>query len=199
MLYNELVTHIKDKTLEKPFAFPTETVFGIFVPVDRYDLIESIYEIKKRPYSKKLMLMFKDLSQIKQYYFLNEYRENIIKEYYLKKVSFICPLLDGVELSSHAFEIQDNIKWSGFRITSFKPLVKLLDDVETPLFQTSLNISGEKAITNPSDITEELRMNLAYVHDYTLPDSLPSTIVKLFEDSFEVVRQGEVIVENPKV
>jgi len=196
MIYNELVNQIKDKTLEKPFCFPTETIFGIFVPVNRYDLIDQIYTMKKRPYSKKLMLMFSDTSLLKNYYHLNPYRENFIKKYYTQKVSFICPLLDGVDISEHAYELKDDIRWSGFRVTSFKPLIKLLEEVETPLFQTSLNISGEEPIRDSADISEELRVNLSYVHDYTLPKSLASTIVKLDDDSFEIIRQGDVIVSE---
>ena len=60
MIYNELVNQIKEKTLEKPFCFPTETIFGIFVPDKKKNLIDQIYTMKKRPYSKKLMLMFND-------------------------------------------------------------------------------------------------------------------------------------------
>jgi L-threonylcarbamoyladenylate synthase len=195
MLYPELVASINNKTLISPFAFPTETVFGIFAPFNRYDLITKIYEIKKRSYDKKLLMMFNSFNELGKYYYLNDYRKSMIKKYSPGKVSFVCELLDGVNPHPQTYEEKDGKKWSGFRITNFKPLSKLLNEINMPLVQSSLSISNELQITDSSNISESFREQLSYVHNYVLPnDSVPSTVIKLLEDSFEVIRIGEITV-----
>lgn len=192
MLYQNLVQSIINNSLEEPFAFPTETVFGLFAPVKNYNLINKIYEIKNRSLDKKLLLMFNSFEKIRNFYEINEYREKIILKNYKKKISFICPLLEGADLHS---QLHEN-GWSGFRITSFKPLVKLFEDTSAVFAQTSLNRSGEQPIMSSDNIPDDIRLKLSYVHEYTLPESLPSTIVKLLDNHFEIIRQGEDVLET---
>lgn len=72
-------------------------------------------------------------------------------------------------------------------------LRQVIQECETPIYSTSVNRSGSPVLQKISEIQKEFENEVALiVDDGDSSSGVPSTIVKLSQDGYEVVRQGAI-------
>lgn len=173
------------------FAATTETLPGLFCKYGDFGSIERIYKIKSRTKLKKLMLLANSFDQILSLFDLNAFQLDFINRNKSNEISFLCPVKSEIVLNENLYSLENGLRYSGFRVTSEPSLIEIINQVGI-LAQTSLNISGENPILDSRLIPSEIRNQLDFVINFKykiIPQA--STLVKLYKDRFEVLRQGK--------
>lgn len=80
-----------------------------------------------------------------------------------------------------------------FRCPGDEWLRKIIKECESPIYSTSVNRSGQPILEKEEEIIEEFISDVdLIVKDGDRQNSLPSTIVKITENGFDVIRKGAV-------
>ena len=169
-------------------AIPTDTVYGLFA-LPTIENAHKINTIKKSPKDKKLSIMASEFSKYENILEIGEFEKNIISENLPGAKTFIVPLKDNLSTSKKFF-------WSdsiGIRVPDFFNkntffLKEVLDAFEF-LFATSVNISGEKSLTNAKEIKEVFGNSILIVKEKETLPGKASTIISLLNDEIKVIRK----------
>ncbi len=173
---------------------PTDTVYGILANADDQYAVRRIFKIKKRPFSRPLPLLIKDIEMAKQLAWIDARIEKILKAVWpgavtvvLNKKKRVPDIITAgrptvaLRISKHFF-IEDLFKFLTF-----------------PLIGTSANISGEGSICNADDIIKNFNKEY-YCPDLVLDNGLlkssSSTILDLTTPSPKISRVGPVNKEE---
>lgn len=172
------------KTIEKGgvVIFPTDTVYGFLADAGNKKATEKIYKIKKRPKSKPLAVFIKDLEMAKEMTEINQEQENILKTKWPGKYTFIL---------KRKKSIGSEIRSVALRIPKYKFLNDLLNKINKPLVQTSVNISGQPPLTKIKDIIEKFGrtgLPILIIDAGDLKKAKPSTIIDLTTNKYKVLR-----------
>ena len=167
----------------KTIAFPTDTIYGVGAIVNDEEAISKIYDLKNRDYSKPLVILAANISQIK----------GLVKDFSLaQKASQFWP--GAITFIFRKDNVSNSISKSdtvGIRIPDSKVARDLLLKVG-PMAVTSVNLSGE-----PSAITlEEVRQfEIDYIiSDECIGSNKASTVVDLY--NMRILREGTVSREE---
>jgi len=151
----------------KIFVYPTDTVYGIGW-IYRDDIIEKIFEIKKRDKAKRFSIIAPDFEFIIQNYNLpSEFPSKADLEKQLEKYHWVTWIFDykkpGVRIIKH--DIQKFVKklWNAF-------------------ITTSLNISGEPVIRDLTNLPVEIEKNVDYTIDAWILSWKPSVLIDFVAD-----------------
>lgn len=164
---------------------PTDTVYGIMGDALNEDVVRKIYNIKRRPYTKPLLLLMSDLNMVFEY--TNSLNSNEIK--LLQSVLGVTVILKKSDKISNLITANDD--YVGIRIPDNKELIEIISKLNRPVVSTSCNISDEEVITSISLLDDSLKNSVDYIYDGGDVNSLPSTIVKFDNDKLIVLRAGK--------
>lgn len=163
---------------------PTDTVYGIMGDAFNDDVIRKIYDIKKRPYSKPLLLLMSDLKMIL------EYTDYLSSDEIKLLQSFLGVTVIVKKNKKISNLITANSDYVGIRIPDNKELIEIITKLNRPVVSTSCNISDEEVITNISLLDSSLKKTVDYIYDGGDVNSLPSTIVKFDNEKLIIIREG---------
>lgn len=166
---------------------PTDTVYGIIGDATNIDVIHKVYEVKKRDYSKPLILMVSSIDMLEKYVLeVNNIEKKLIDRYWPGKLTILFKKNNNVDdLITSGSELV------GIRYPDNKELNELMDKLNKPLISTSCNISSKEVITSIDMLEEDIRKYVSYVYDGGSLSSNSSTIVRV-TDKIEIIREGEL-------
>jgi L-threonylcarbamoyladenylate synthase len=164
------------------FIYPTETIYGIGGRADSPAVERRIRSIKERPKASPFILIAADKK-----YFLSfdlvftPNAELLAKKYWPGNLTLILP----------SKNIPDGV---GVRISDHPFITALYNELDVPIFSTSANLSDQPYVNDPDAICKLFDGKFDFMVDAgVLPESKPSTVVKINEDdSVEMVRDGMV-------
>jgi L-threonylcarbamoyladenylate synthase len=160
---------------------PTDTVYGFLADATNKKAVDKIYKIKKRSKSKPLPLFVKDLKMAKKLADIDNKQIKILKDKWPGKYTFILPSSRGAKVTKQSIAL---------RIPNYKFLNSLLRKINKPLAQTSVNISGQKALIKSADIEGQFSgQKILFIDAGNLKKSKPSKIVDLTEDKIKFLRK----------
>lgn len=166
----------------KVIVFPTDTVYGILADATNKEAVEKVFNIKKRDKDKPLPLFIKDIGTTKRIAQVDRERRQILNNIWPGKTTAIlkrkpASSKSGLKLYGIAPESV------GIRIPDFKLLNLLLEKMETPLVQTSANISQQSASVSIDTIIEQFQNKTPQpdfvINAGNLPQNNPSVILDL--------------------
>ena len=180
-----LVSVINDGNIA---VIPTDTVYGIVGDATNIDVIHKVYEVKRRDYSKPLILMVSSIEMLERYVDnINELENKLINKYWPGKLTILFKKNDNVsDLITSGSDLV------GIRYTDNKDINKLIDILDRPLISTSCNISSKDVITNIDMLEDDISKYVSYVYDGGTLSNTSSTIVKV-NDKIEIIREGELV------
>jgi L-threonylcarbamoyladenylate synthase len=156
--------------------FPTDTVYCFLALLENRKATDKIYKIKNRPKSKPLAVFVKDLKMAKALSKISPEQENILKKKWPGKYTFILNSVIGK-------------KTIALRVPKYKPLNNLLQKINKPLAQTSVNISGRPELNKIKDIKEKFEESGILIFDAgNLPKRKPSAIIDLTKNEITKIR-----------
>ena len=164
---------------------PTETVMGISCAALSKEQINRVYEIKKRPGSKALIVLVDSVDMIKKYV------KNIseLELSYLNAEIATTVILHDLKNLPENLVAQDGSL--AFRITKHPELTKLITQLGFPIVSTSANISGESTALTSKEVNPLILEAVDYILNLQSnfkPSSKPSRIVKIKGSEVEIIR-----------
>ncbi|MGF1541284.1 MAG: L-threonylcarbamoyladenylate synthase [Pleurocapsa sp.] len=174
-------------------SFPTDTVPALAV---KPESAQTIFELKQRSATKPLILMGASLDDLFSYVSGTSAELTIwqqtIKQYLPGAITFILPASPNLPPAINPL----NPQTVGIRIPAHKIACEILQQTGV-LATTSANLSGEAPLITMTEIDRAFPTVLV-LEDDNLDNSLktgsgmPSTVVKWAENTWQVIRQGSV-------
>ena len=167
---------------------PTDTVYGIIGDATNIDVIHKVYEVKKRDYSKPLILMVSSIDMLEKYVLeVNNIEKKLIDRYWPGKLTILFKKNNNVDdLITSGSELV------GIRYPDNKELNELMDKLNKPLISTSCNISSKEVITSIDMLEEDISKHVSYVYDGGILSDTSSTIIRVNDGKIEILRDGEL-------
>ena len=160
--------------------YPTDTIWGIGCDATNQNAVEKIYQLKKRPDEKAMIVLAADEKQVLQHVanpdlaVFDWLKENN------KPTTVIYEGAIGL-----AENLVPDIGTIAIRICKDEFCRQLIKRFRKPIVSTSANISGEPAPKNFSEISEEIKRGVDYVVEHRRDDlsiAQPSSIIKWNKD-----------------
>ena len=163
---------------------PTDTVYGFLANAANKKAVARIYKLKKRAKKKLLPVFVKDFTTAKSLAKINGDQEKIIKKYWPGKYTFILNLKKGTKL----YGTDKNT--IALRMPQYPFLNAVLKKINTPLSQTSVNISNKPSLSKISDIIEQFgSKDILIIDGGDISKNKSSQILDLTRKSVKVVRK----------
>lgn len=171
--------------------FPCDTILGIISLVTAENCLR-IQQIKQRSHTSFIVLI-SHLDQIKGLAKpLSETQQKYCHKYWPGPVTLIVKKAETVSLQLTGGK--DSI---AIRYPKFDYLNDLINKINAPIISTSANISGQSVADSVETCDEALRKQVDFVFPYHLSGvGQASTIVDIQQEKVEIIRQGQVNVEN---
>jgi len=170
---------------------PTDTVYGIMGDSLDENVIRKVYSVKRRTFSKPLILLMSDVEMIKNYTSdISDVEWDLINHFLPGLVTIILKKNDLVNSL-----ITSNSDYVGIRIPDNSELVEIIKKLGRPVISTSANISDRDVITRVDMISDELLSGIDYVYDGGEINSLSSTIIRVVDGKLVILRRGELADE----
>ena len=179
--YTENIKAAADALLSgKIVAFPTETVYGLGVCSDNSAAIDNLYRVKQRSRDKKLSIMIAKSEEVTEYVKqIPLIAEKLISAFWPGPLTIILEL--------------DNKSTVGLRNPDNRVIRDLINAVEIPIASTSANISGMAPAIDAQQVVTNFSDKIDIVLDGGPAEAgSPSTIVKISDDTFEIIRHGVI-------
>lgn len=166
-------------------AFPTDTVWGLGALPTRAGA-DALFEIKRRPANKHLIIMSDNLAHIRPY------MENYpARAFDLANKYWPGALTIGVPVAG-----TDSMVFGGVRVPNYRPFMELCGVIDGHcLATTSANISGQPTLQSADEIRKTFPDIIVIDNAFDPMGGAPSTVVVLDGDSTNIVRTGAVVIE----
>ncbi|MBM3200338.1 threonylcarbamoyl-AMP synthase [Candidatus Woesearchaeota archaeon] len=164
----DIIKAVKDG---KILIYPTDTIYGLGCDALNTDSILKIREMKDRDSEKPFSIIAPSKQWISQNFEVNPV--------YIQKLpgpfTFILKSKKSKIVSSH---VAKDAQTLGVRIPDH-PFTKMIQKAGKPFIATSVNLSGEKPITEISEVPKRILNQTDIIIDAGKLDGKPSTIIDL--------------------
>lgn len=179
-----IVTKALDE--DKLIVFPTETVYGIAGNALNVEVIDKLFQAKKRDYSKPFSLMLSDINKIKDIAYVSADEEKIINKFMPGPITLILKKKDCI--SDLVTASRDTV---GVRIPDHFIALSILKSIDYPLATSSANISGSVNNSNIEDIINDLENYVdIFIKGNISSNLLASTVVEIKNNEVNILRNG---------
>ncbi len=187
---SELTTVINQFQEDDVIVFPTDTVYGIGARITSQKGVDKLFEIKRRPLEKSIIILCANESQLTDIVGpLDEKVQKLVREFLPGGLTLI--LEPKIKLID---EITRGKTTIGVRIPNHEVALTLLEQVG-PLATTSANVSGE-----PSPVSVDPNNPVVQDADFVIDggetkERIPSTILNCVGETLSIIRVGSVTQE----
>ncbi len=131
-------------------VLPTDTIYGLSCLANNEQAIKRIKKLKGNDKNKPLSVLVSSITMLKKYAYLSSAQEKEIKEIWnLKKRPTTIILKHRGKLPVVLTGLSDGI---ATRLPKLDFLIKILEELKSPIVSTSLNLTGEAVVDNPKDL-----------------------------------------------
>lgn len=171
-------------------AFPTDTVYGIGVPLSELT-IERLFDIKGRDHAKAIAVLIADAEQLpKVAAEISDPAKKLVAMFWPGPLTLV---LARNPKTPWFLSRNDTI---GVRVPDH-PVTRALLSAAGPMAVTSANLSGGANTRNADEVLSQLTGRIDLVIDGgETPGNLPSTVVDLTGDAPKVLRTGPIPEEE---
>jgi len=166
--------------------YPTDTIWGIGCDATNETAVKRIFEIKKRPSAKAMIILVSQASQLEHYADIPEIAYDLV-EYAENPLTIIYP--NAKRIASSLISEDGTI---AIRVVKDEFCKMIINSLRKPLVSTSANVSGESSPLYFDEISDEIKNQVDYVvplRQSELTKSAPSKIIKLsMNGTIEIIR-----------
>ncbi len=166
-------------------AYPTDTYYGIGCDILNKKAIEKIYQLKQRDKNKPFSFICSDLKNISQYAKVSNYAYRTMKRLLPGQYTFI---LEGTKLVPKIMLTKR--KTAGIRVPDNRICESLIKELGNPVLSTSATSSSGEIFPDAWMIEDEFKHFIDIVIDGGSVPNQPSSVISLFDDEPEVIREG---------
>ena len=171
-------------------SIPTDTVFGICARINSEVAHDKLIAVKNRPIKKSFPVMCANEEQIKSIAIVNEMAEKLIKAFMPGPITLV--LQKKNDLADYVTNGKDTI---AIRMATSETLKNLILRLESPIFMTSANQSGESTCINLDEIEKKCPL-LDGMMEGNVIFSKGSTIVDCTSKAIQILREGPITIEQ---
>lgn len=171
-------------------AYPTDTIYGLGVDIFNPKGINKLFHLKGRESTKPISILYSNVNRVlTDFQNLNEYQQRAVRSLMPGKVTLLLPAP-----SKKRFPVSlIRNGYVGVRVVDLPALNSLMDGYPHPISTTSINPAGLPPAKNVREILDYFGSELAVVIDNGKTDGArSSTVIKLYDDSWEILREGAV-------
>lgn len=167
-------------------SVPTDTVYGICARINSIKAHNNLVHAKNRPLNKLFPIMCADEEQIKSIAIVDERAEKIIRAFMPGPITLI--LKKRPEVPAY---VNNGGQTIAVRMATSKALENLIRKVESPIFMSSANQSGEPTCTTLDEI-EKSCPNLDGIMEGNVSFGKGSTIIDCTSETIKILREGPI-------
>lgn len=174
-------------------AHATETCYGLACDLRNPDAVRKLFDIKQRPYDQPMSALFPSIEAAQAVCEFSEKALILAKKHLPGPLTIILPVLKN---SAPIFITADGKKASeiGIRISPHPIAMTLSQSFGSPIATTSANLHGRENPYSAEDIARQFKgrdsMPDLCLDNGTLPNTPPSTVVRVAGEEVTVVRRG---------
>ena len=180
----------------KTIVFPTETSYGLGCDATNQTAVDRVFAIKGRKSGKPLLVVVPNVEMAKKILVWNDTLEKLAQKYWPGPLTVVGEYKESEPALARGVVVND--KTVAVRVTAHPLLVSITEKINRPLVATSANLADRGDIYSFEKIVDQFGHRSRQpdvLMDYgVLPKHKPTTIVKVLESGFEVVRSGEITV-----
>jgi L-threonylcarbamoyladenylate synthase len=166
--------------------YPTDTIWGIGCDATDEIAVEKIYELKKRPGEKAMIVLMADEKEIEKYV---EHPDHRIFEYLRRATKPTTVIYQNAKNLATNLIGQDGTV--AIRICKDEFCKRLIRDFGKPIVSTSANISGASSPRTFRHVSELIKNGVDYTVTYRQDDeqeAQPSSVIKWENGQITVIR-----------
>jgi len=170
-------------------VYPTDTVYGLGVSALREYSIDRLFKIKKRPETKPIPVMIRDIKMAKELAYVDKRIEKVLESVWPGPVTVVLEKRSVVPDVLTA-----NKKTIGLRIPDCPFTRALMEKLAEPITATSANFSGQEPLSLSREIIKTFKK--AYPRPDLILDAgdlvnrQPSTVLDLTGSQPKILRVG---------
>lgn len=173
--------------------FPTDTAIGIGCRVDDEKAVQKIYQLRRRPEQKPLLILVSSVEMAEKYMLpVSRKVSSLMEKYWPGGVTFILPA--SMEHVPSAVRAKGNTV--AIRFPQHEELVKVIEAVGVPIVAPSANFSGEKTPLTLEEVDPLLEQQVDFVLPGVCTIKGVSTILDCANSPYAVVREGVVTIDH---
>jgi L-threonylcarbamoyladenylate synthase len=177
---NDLINSLKILLDRGIILYPTDTVWGIGCDATKEIAVKKIFDLKKRPEKKSMIILVSDKEMIHDY--VSHPSEKILNIISSATKPTTAIFKNAIHLPSNLINEDGSI---AIRIVKDEFCMQLIQQLKKPMVSTSANISGENFPQNFMEISEEIKNGVDYIVQHRQNDfskNTPSAIIKLNDE-----------------
>lgn len=181
----------------KVIVFPSETSYGLSCDATNQSAVDKIFAIKERAGDKTLLIVVPSVEDAKKYLEWNEQIDEMAKKHWPGPLTIVgSAKLGNMEVEKLADGAVSKDGTIAVRASAFPELKNLSEKTGRPIISTSANVSGENNLFNSEEIksffaNRDIKPD-AFYDCGDLPSRPPTTIVKVANNTVDILRQGEI-------
>lgn len=171
-------------------SVPTDTVYGVCARIDSVKAHDNLISIKHRSINKLLPIMCADEEQIKSIAIVNKKAEKLIRAFMPGPITLILKKKSGIPTY-----VNNGCTTIAVRMANSKTIEDLIRKVQSPIFMSSANQSGEPTCTTLDEI-ERAFPNLDGILEGSVSFNQASTIIDCTLEEIRILRSGPISMEQ---
>lgn len=175
-------------------AYPTDTIYGLGADIYIPAAIQKLIYLKGRASQKPISLLYPNTAMIlEDFNHLNSYQTECLRRFFPGRITLLLPT--GTKYQFPKEVIKEG--YIGVRVTELKPLNRILSKYPHPISTTSANPSCKPPAITTKEIISYFDVEIPIILDNgPSQNSVPSTIVKIYDSWYEIVRKGVITSEE---
>ncbi len=167
-------------------AYPTDTYYGIGCDILNKKAIEKIYSLKQRDRDKPFSFICSSLKNISQYAKVTNYTYKTMKRLLPGPYTFV---LEGSRMVPKIMLTKR--KTAGIRVPDNRICIALVETLGNSIISTSATKPDGTIFDDPSLIHDFFGKRLDMVIDGGPVEGKPSSVIRLIDDTPEIIRRGQ--------
>lgn len=174
----------------KIIALPTDTVYGVGVMYGDLKDLQRLKNAKHRPETKPIPMMVSSIEHMEQVAVVDERVKKIAEQFLPGALTLVLKVKDNVPK-----EYTNGLDTIAIRIPDEPFILRVIDELNTPLLVTSANQSGAKTALTSDDVLEQLPDIDGLVLGKCRALQA-STIVDCTQEKLKILRAGPITLEQ---
>lgn len=172
-------------------AVPTDTVYGLACDPSRDPAVRALFEAKGRE-SKPVPLLCAGIAAAESFVVLNPRAKKLARLHWPGALTIVAPLRVGAKVSSL---VHQGSGYVGVRMPDSDFCIALAGKAGGAVTGTSANLSGQPSCRTAEQVIQSLGASISLVVDGGRLRGKESTVVKVLDETVEVLREGSVRIQ----
>lgn len=172
---------------------PTETCYGLAVDIFNEEALLKLYEFKEMSMDKPVSILVDSMEMAQEYGQFSKFALELAHRYWPGPLSIVVPRTEKLPEFLNPGERFISMRWPGHDFC-----VGMVRELGNPVTTTSANIHGMPQLYEADlSVFGEKSAVIDFVVDGgRIDEKLPSTLIKIDGEKVEILRQGEVEIDE---